>query len=63
MDPDWPQTVPADLRPRLEEVLSYRSHGAAEVWGAVREWLVAHEVDAPDLPPDDLPSREWRWPA
>lgn len=44
----WPYTVPADLRPRLEAVLSFRSRGAAEVWGEVRDWLEAHGVELPE---------------
>lgn len=50
---DWPQTVPADLRPRLEEVLSYRSHGPAELWGVVREWLAEHAVEPPERLPEE----------
>ncbi len=47
----WPYTVPEDLRPRLEAVLSFRSHGAAEIWGEVRDWLEKHGVDMPlDIP-------------
>lgn len=44
----WPQTIPADLRPRLAEVLSFRNCGPAEVWGAVRDWLEANGVEMPE---------------
>lgn len=48
----WPHTLPPDLRRRLEVVLSQRSHGPAEIWGEVRDWLVEHGVEAPALPED-----------
>ena len=51
--PHWPHSVPPDLRPKLEAVLSFRSHGAAEIWGEVRDWLVAHGVECPDRLPED----------
>ena len=44
----WPYTIPADLRPRLEDVLGQSNFGAAEIWGEVREWLEAHRVDMPE---------------
>ncbi len=44
----WPYTIPADLRPRIEAVLGQRSHGAAEIWGEVRDWLEAHGVEMPE---------------
>lgn len=44
----WPYTIPADLRPRLDQVLSKRNVGAAEVWGELRDWLEAHGIDMPD---------------
>ena len=43
----WPQNCPPDLRRMLEGVLSQRSHGPAEVWGELRDWLVRHQVEAP----------------
>jgi hypothetical protein len=51
----WPQTVPPDLRPRLEDVLGQRSHGPAEIWGEIRDWLVKHGVEAPGGLPFDRP--------
>jgi hypothetical protein len=51
----WPQTVPPDLRARLEDVLGQRSHGAAEIWGEIRDWLVKHGVEPPDGLPLDRP--------
>lgn len=44
----WPHTIPEGLRNRLAEVLSFRNHGPAEVWGAVRDWLVENGVEMPD---------------
>lgn len=53
----WPNTIPADLRPRLDAALSRRSVGAAELWGEVRDWLIKHGVEAPErLPEDPAPS-------
>jgi hypothetical protein len=54
----WPRTCPPDLRRRFEEVLSWRSHGPAELWGAVEEWLTLHGVEAPDGLPEDKPARQ-----
>lgn len=44
----WPHRIPAGLRNRLEAVLSQRSHGAAEIWGALQEWLEAEGVEKPE---------------
>ncbi len=44
----WPHSIPHDLRPRLEDVLGQRSHGPAEIWGEVRDWLVKHRVELPE---------------
>lgn len=52
----WPYTVPSDLRRRLDEVLSLRNRGAPEVWGEVRDWLVAHGIEMPDSVTFDGPS-------
>jgi hypothetical protein len=43
----WPNSIPPDLRRRIESVLSMRSHGAPEVWGELRDWLIKHGVQAP----------------
>lgn len=48
--------TPASLRPRLDEVLSFRNHGAPEVWGAVRDWLQANGVEMPDAITAALPT-------
>lgn len=45
----WPHSIPADLRPLLDAVLSKRNCGPAEIWGEVRDWLEAHHVE---MPPD-----------
>jgi hypothetical protein len=44
----WPYSIPPDLRPRLDQVLSKRNVGAPEVWGEVRDWLEATGVEVPD---------------
>lgn len=51
----WPQSIPPDLRRALEGVLSTRSHGPAEIWGEVRDWLEKHGVEAPERLPEDPP--------
>jgi hypothetical protein len=51
----WPYTIPPDLRTLLDQVLSKRNVGAAEVWGEVRDWLEAHGVEMPDDLPFDRP--------
>lgn len=48
MSDPWPHRIPAGLRRRLESVLSQRSHGPAEIWGEVRDWLEAQGVEKPD---------------
>lgn len=44
----WTYEVPPDLRRHLEAVPGQRSFGAAEVWGEIRDWLVAHHVPVPE---------------
>ena len=51
----WPKSVPQDLRKRLDEVLSFRTFGPTDVWSEVRDWLIAHGVEAPDELPEDPP--------
>lgn len=51
MSKPWPNDMPPDLRKRFDRVLSFRSFGAADLWGEVKEWLESHGLDAPD----DLP--------
>ena len=51
----WPHTIPADLRRRLDAVLSLRSVAAPEVWGEIRDWLVKHGVEAPGALPEEPP--------
>lgn len=43
----WPNTIPEDLRRRLNQTLSQRHVGAAEVWGDVVDWLRLHGVQPP----------------
>jgi hypothetical protein len=50
---DWPQTIPPDLRRRLDGVMGFRSYGPNDVWGEVRDWLVLHRVEAPAKLPED----------
>ncbi|SDY54628.1 hypothetical protein [Citreimonas salinaria] len=49
----WPNSIPPDLRHRLENVLSRRDRGAPELWGEIREWLAEHGVEAPERLPED----------
>lgn len=35
----WPYSIPADLRRRFDSALGQRSHGAAEIWGVIRDWV------------------------
>jgi hypothetical protein len=35
--------------------LGQRSHGAAEIWGEVRDWLEEHGVEKPDSVTVELP--------
>lgn len=44
----WPYSIPTDLRFRLEQELSKRNVGAPEVWGEVRDWLDANDVEVPE---------------
>ena len=51
--PNWPQTIPPDLRRKLENVMGYRQFGPQDLWGEIRDWLVAHGVEAPPQLPED----------
>jgi len=44
----WPYSIPAGLRRRINGVLGQRYHGAAEIWGEVRDWLEENGVEMPD---------------
>jgi hypothetical protein len=44
----WPHSIPAGLRKRIDSVLGQRSHGAADIWGEVRDWLEEQGVEMPD---------------
>lgn len=44
----WPYSSPAGLRRRIDTVLGQCSHGAAEIWGEIRDWLVERGVEMPD---------------
>ena len=46
----WPSNIPPDLRRQLESVMDARSYGAADIWGAVKEWLENHGVEPVELP-------------
>jgi hypothetical protein len=50
----WPQNIPPDLRRALDRALSMRNCSAPDVWGEVRDWLVAHGVRAPADLAEDL---------
>jgi hypothetical protein len=50
---EWPQTIPHDLMQKLEVLDSFRNPPSAQDrWGAIREWLVSHGVEAPDRLPE-----------
>ena len=53
----WPKTLADDLCHRLESVMGYRRFGPAEVWDAVREWLVERGVEPPLTPPSNDPEK------
>ena len=44
----WPYSIPVGLRHRINGVLGQRSHGAAEIWGEIRDWLEEQGVEMPD---------------
>lgn len=44
----WPHSIPAGLRRRINGVLGQRNHGAAEIWGEIRDWLEVKGVEMPD---------------
>ncbi len=46
----WPTMMPADLRSAINHVLGARNVEAADVWTEVRDWLIKHGVEAPELP-------------
>lgn len=43
----------------LDRALSARSHGPAELWGEVRDWLILHGVEAPEKLPEDVKIERW----
>lgn len=43
----WPERIPADLRLRMLDVLSYRSVSPDDVWDELRDWLEANMVVVP----------------
>ena len=47
MNDVWLQTIPLDLRGKLESVTGYRSFGPKDLWGEIREWLELHGVEVP----------------
>lgn len=51
----WPTMMPPDLRSAVNRVLGFRNVEAADVWTEVRDWLVAHGVQAPELPHETRP--------
>ena len=48
----WPHETPEDLNRMLHEVMGFRSYAPVDIWAAVREWLEAHDVPAPDTLPE-----------
>lgn len=61
----WPSTIPDDLDVDLQMILGSRSRPlAADVWTTLREWLLAHKVDAPSNLPraaerTTIPNKAW----
>lgn len=50
----WPFTIPEDLRKALDEQEEFRDSPATQDrWLAIKEWLEAHGVKAPE----ELPRR------
>ena len=47
----WPTMIPHDLRSALDRIVQSRNPCSADVWTELREWLIRHGVEAPDLPP------------
>lgn len=46
----WPTSCPPDLRRLIEPLLEQRNRPlAADVWTNLREWLITHDVPAPEL--------------
>lgn len=44
----WPQTIPPDLKLKLEALEGFRNPpGHQDRWGAIREWLADLGLDAP----------------
>lgn len=58
----WPSNIPHDLRLKLEELERSRWQAKpADIWGVVKEWLEAHDVEAPsDLPETPKPKMPWQ---
>ena len=59
----WPHSIPAGLRRRINGVLGLRNHGAAEIWGEIRDWLEENGVEMPEginvePPPDGGAQRD-----
>ncbi|MEM7667406.1 MAG: hypothetical protein AAF250_16265 [Pseudomonadota bacterium] len=42
-----PELLPDDLRHRLETVMGFRYHGAADLYAAFREWFEQQNVVRP----------------
>ena len=46
--PAWPRTIPQDLKHKLDALEGFRNPpGHQDRWGAIREWLEGHGLDAP----------------
>lgn len=45
----WPTMMPPDLRTAVNRVFGSRNVEAADIWTEVREWLMAHGAEAPEL--------------
>lgn len=51
--PHWSQNIPPDPRRRLKNVTGYRPFGPQDLWGEIREWLIARSVALLKALPND----------
>ena len=46
---NWPHTIPVDLAKALADLDEMRFQASdADRWGVIRDWLVKHDVKAPE---------------
>lgn len=50
---DWPQTIPQDLKHKLDALEGFRNPpGHQDRWGAIRDWLADLGIEAPERLPE-----------